>query len=116
MEDGAVIGQLEQLVLSAARERRVVTYAEVAKTLGLAPPHTIHQAALLIEQMMRLHAAAGTPQLASLVVSKGRGGLPAPGFFALLDELGLYHGPPDGAEARAFHAAEIARCFAAASV
>ncbi len=111
-----MIGQLEQLLLLAARERRVLTYAEVAKALGLTPPHTIHQAALLIEQMMRVHAAAGAPQLASLVISKARGGLPAPGFFALLDELGLYHGPADGPAARAFHAAQTERCFAAGVV
>ncbi|MEA1620083.1 hypothetical protein SOQ14_14355 [Erythrobacter sp. T5W1-R] len=55
----------------------------------------------------------GAPQLASLVVSKARGGLPAPGYFVLLRELGLYAGPSEGPEAQAFHAGEVAACFAA---
>lgn len=109
-----MIAQLEALLIAAAREKRVMTYAEVARALDLPPPYTIHQAALLIEALMRHHAAAGAPQLACLVVSKARGGLPAPGFFALLAELGLYDGPADGPTARAFHAGEVARCFAAA--
>ena len=109
------IAQLETLLIAAAREKRLMTYAEVARALDLPPPYTIHQAALLIEALMRRHAAAGAPQVASLVVSKARGGLPAPGFFALLAELGLYDGPADGPEAQAFHAAEVARCFAAAA-
>jgi hypothetical protein len=110
-----VIEQLEALLIAAARERRIMTYAEVARALELPPPYTIHKAALLIEALMRLHAASGSPQFASLVVSKARGGLPAPGFFVLLGELGLYDGSTDGPAARAVHSREVARCFAAAA-
>lgn len=109
---GELIAQLETVLIAAARAGSVLTYAEAARSLDLKPPHTIHQAAEVIEAMMRLHAAAGAPQLASLVVSKARGGMPTPGFFLLLAELGLYDGPPDGAEARRFHACELARCYA----
>ncbi|MFN4037845.1 MAG: hypothetical protein ACK4IB_00790 [Erythrobacter sp.] len=117
--DGAAaqdwLGQLESLLITAARDQRVMTYAEVAKALALPPPYTIHKAAELIEALMRLHAAAGAPQLASLVVSKARSGLPAPGYFVLLQELGLYTGTGDGPEARAYHATAVAACFAAAA-
>jgi hypothetical protein len=109
-----MIGELESLLIAAARERRLLTYAEVAAQLALQPPYVIHQTTELIEALMRLHAAAGAPQLASLVISKARGGLPAPGYFILLAELGLYDGPPDGPAARAFHAGETERCFALA--
>ena len=111
----AWLGQLEDLLGDAARAQRIMTYAEVARALALPPPYTIHQAAELIEALMRRQAAQGRVQLASLVVSKARGGLPAPGYFLLLAELGLYDGPPDGPEARACHAAHLAACFAPAS-
>lgn len=111
----AMMAELEALLVAAARTRRVMTYAEVARALAIPPPHTIHKAALLIEELMRCHAAAGAPQWASLVISRARGGLPAPGFFVLAGALGLYGGAPDGPDARAFHAAELERCFGAAS-
>lgn len=109
-----MIDRLEALLIDAARERRLMTYAEVARGLELQPPHTIHKAALLIEALMRSHAAAGAPQLGSLVVSRARGGLPAPGYFVLLRELGLHHGDDDGPAARMCHMAEVKRCFDAA--
>lgn len=107
----SLINRLETLLIAAARERRLLTYAEVAHCLELKPPHTIHKAIGLIEAMMRCHAATGAPQLASLVVSKARNGMPAAGFFLLLNELGLYNGPPGGEVARQFHAGTVERCY-----
>jgi hypothetical protein len=106
-----MIERLEALLIAAARDRRVLTYAQVAQGLDLKPPLTLHQAAELIEAMMRRHAEAGVPQLASLVVSKARASMPAPGFFMMLGELGLYDGPPEGEAAQRFHARELARCY-----
>lgn len=106
-----MIEQLESLLIATARERRMLTYAEVAADLDLQPPHIIYQVSKLIEAMMRRHAAAKVPQLASLVVSKARMGMPARGFFLLLEELDLYDGPPEGERARQFHRQELARCF-----
>jgi len=103
---------LMRLLTGAARAGRILTYAEVAKTLQLRPPYTIHQAALLMERLMRSQAARSEPQLASFVVSKARAGMPAPGFFVLAAELGLYDGTDEGPEARAFVEAERARCRA----
>ncbi len=113
-DDSEWPGRLERLLIACAREGRILTYAEAARSLALPPPHTIHKTAELLEALIRHHAAAGAPQLASLVVSKARGGLPAPGYFALMGELGLYTGPAEGPQARAFHAGEVAACFAAA--
>ena len=61
---------------------------------------------------MRQQAKTGAPQLASLVISRARGGLPAPGFFILLQELGLYNSSVDGEDARDFHSQEMQRIFA----
>jgi len=108
---GLMVERLEALLIEAARNRKPLTYQQVAQLLELQPPHTIHQATEYIEAMMRIHAHAKAPQLASLVISKMRSGLPAPGFFILLQQLGLYDGSVDGEDAKAFHAQEMQRCF-----
>ncbi|TVQ82243.1 MAG: hypothetical protein EA357_10160 [Micavibrio sp.] len=106
---------LELLLIEVAKKRQTLTYRQVAQYLELHPPNTIHQATECIEAMMRLHAQFGTPQLASLVISKIRNGLPAPGFFMLLQEIGLYDGSVDGKDAREFHTREMNRCYNAVS-
>lgn len=83
------------------------TYHALAKTLGLAPPNTIHQLTESLEQLMREDAAIARPFIAALVISKARGGLPAPGFFDCAARLGRFGGDPTGLEASAFHAAEF---------
>jgi hypothetical protein len=103
-----VVQELERM--AAARER--ATYAELTQRLGIEPPHQIRKLVLCLEELMRRQARAGEPLLACLVASKIRDGLPAPGFFALAAELGCYHGPESGPEARAWHDAEVARVFA----
>lgn len=111
--DAALIDRLEAMLTQAARKGQFMTYAEVARALCVPPPYVIHQTAEAIEVLMRRHASVGAPQLASMVISKARGGLPAPGYFVLLAALGIYDGPAEGPEARAFHQAEVARCLAA---
>lgn len=88
-----------------------VIYRDAARELALEPPHTIHRLALLLEELMEQDARDGVPLIAALVVSKQRGGLPAPGFFAKARELGRYRGPDDGVAARDYHAAELARAI-----
>ncbi|MCS3903808.1 hypothetical protein J2T55_001840 [Methylohalomonas lacus] len=92
-----------------ARRGRPVLYRDAARELALEPPHTIHQLALLLEQLMVQDAQADVPLIAALVVSKQRNGLPAPGFFARARELGRYQGPDTGIPAREYHAAELKR-------
>lgn len=104
-----MLDTLEQILIDVARNCDTITYWELVQRLGLQPPHTIHQAAELVEMLMRLHAKTGTPQLASVVISCARGGLPAPGYFILLSELGLYFGSVDGEDAGEFHAQEKQR-------
>ncbi len=110
------MARLEAELRALARARKTVTYAELARRLGLQPPHTIHQVTVLLEALMAEQARRREPQLASLVVSRHRSGLPAPGFFMRLRELGLYDGDPEGGAARRRHADELARVHAAAQV
>ena len=108
-----MLARLEALLEESARARATLTYSQLATALELTPPHTVHQTTILLEALMRVHAEAGKPQLASLVVSRARGGLPAPGYFAMLQELGVYAGSLAGDDARAFHAAQKLLCFEA---
>lgn len=105
------IDELEfQLHCSDCASKRTLTYADLAKQLALEPPHAIHRTGLLLEDLMRAQAAKAEPQLASFVVSRARAGLPAPGFFVMMRELGLYDGPDMGTEARELVEDERARC------
>ncbi len=81
-----------------------LTYQQLADRLQLQPPLTIHRVVQALEWTMREDAAAGRPFIAALVVSRARGGLPAPGFFDLAKRLGRYQGGERGPAARAFHA------------
>jgi len=88
---------------AAAAGDRLVTYAELADAAGIAGKHRINRLTGWLETELEREAASGGKLLTARVVSRARGGLPAPGFFLKCAELGLYDGPPDGAEAFAFH-------------
>ena len=68
-------------------------------------PSTHGRVGNLIEE----DAAAARPLIAALVVSKARGGLPAPGFFDCARRVGCFDGDPSGPEGSAFYAAEFNR-------
>lgn len=87
-------------------------YRDAVNALGLKPPYTIHQLAMLLETLMEKVAVAGVPLIAALVISKERGGLPAPGFFSKSRKLGLYKGPASGSRVAEFHRQELKRAVA----
>ena len=89
-----------------------MTYKAVAEALGLEPPNTIHRVTEALEHLMREDAANGHPFIAALVVSRARGGLPAPGFFTVARQLGRFADDPSGPEASAFHGAAFAAAVA----
>jgi hypothetical protein len=90
-----------------AKRQIPITYQELAEALQILPPHSIHRVTEALERLMEEDAAAGRPFIAALAISKARGGLPAPGFFASARHLGRFAGDPDGQDAWSFHAAEL---------
>ena len=94
-----------------ARERETTTYRHLAQALDLRPPNTIHQVTKVLEELIREDHESGVPVLATLVVSKVRNGLPAPGYFQLACDLGRYDGPDSGPAAEAYHGAELERAW-----
>ena len=103
---------LRVLLVHAAGERRTLRYDDLATKAAIDPPHRIHRLTETLEALMAEDAAEGVPFLAALAISRARGGLPAPGFFATASRLGRYQGAETGDQARAYHAEELARCFA----
>lgn len=85
-----------------------ITYQALAKAMDLSPPNTIHQITVVLECLIEEDAAADRPLLASFVVSKARGGLPAPGFFECARRVGRFQGDLSGPEASSFYTAEFA--------
>ncbi len=105
----ALAARLRPILAAAAARGETLTYLELATAAGLRPPHAIHRVTDALETLIRDDHASGRPLLAAVAVSAKRAGLPAPGFFRLTSELGLYFGPEQGPQAALFHAMELAR-------
>ena len=88
---------------AAAAGDRLVTYAELAEAAGITGKHRINRLTLWLEEELEREVASGAPLLTARVISRVRGGLPAPGFFLKCAALGIYDGPSEGAAAFAFH-------------
>ena len=93
----------EMALEAAAAADRLITYAELADAAGIAGRHRIHRLTVWLEARLEAEVKAGGRLLSARVISRSRGGLPAPGFFMKCAALGLYDGPPDGPQAYAFH-------------
>ncbi len=81
---------LTKALLPIACAGGTITYQALAEALALVPPHTIHRVTRALEALMAADAQAGRPPLAVVVVSRTRGGLPAPGFFIAARRLGFF--------------------------
>lgn len=85
----AELDRLAAMLDARSAGARVLTYQKAAEALALKPPHVIHRLTHLLERLMDLDAARGAPLRSALVVSKVRGGRPAPGFFDHARALGV---------------------------
>jgi hypothetical protein len=117
MDDFAQIVELCPVLRRELEDRALagetVRYRDLARAAEVPGPHTIHKTTQALEAITRADHAAGRPLLAALAVGRGSGGLPGPGFFQLLRELGRYDGPDDGEAAAAQHRRELEAVFAA---
>ena len=101
----------QMALASAVQSRSLITYAELADTAALPGPQRIHQLTMWLEDLMRHDHHAGNALRAAVVISRNRAGLPAPGFFILCRNLGIYNGPDQGDDAALFHRDMLARLF-----
>ena len=88
---------------AAATAEKLVTYAELADAAGITGQHRINRLTGWLEEELAREVQSGARLLTARVISRARGGLPAPGFFHKCRELGIYDGPVDGPQAVAFH-------------
>ena len=93
----------EIALTSALLAGQTITYAELADAATIPNPNRIHKLTAWLEDTMRIDYAAKKPLRAALVISRNRGGLPAPGFFMLCNELGIFQGATSGPFASRFH-------------
>lgn len=103
--------RLRQVLIDQAQTMTPITYKELANRLELTPPHTIHRVTQALEILMAEDVAAGRPLLAALCVSRLHQNLPAPGFFATAEALGVFSNAPESPDAQAFHAQEFQRAL-----
>lgn len=92
-----------------AGQHTPMTYHALAKAVGIDPPHSIHKLSIALERLMEEDAMAGRPLISSLVISKARGGLPAPGFFDCARRIGCLDRAASAIEAAEFYAGEVER-------
>ncbi len=62
--------RLREHLRKVAEQRLPVTYREVAKSLELTPPNTIHPVTEALEHLMTEDAATDRPFIATIVISK----------------------------------------------
>ena len=76
-------------IISVIKSKDKITYNALAATANMTGPHKIHRLTSWLEQLMAEDHYNDRPLRAAVVISKARGGLPAPGFFNKAKELGL---------------------------
>ena len=103
-------------LIAAGKAKRLITYADLANAANIPSPQRIHKLTTWLEDTIREDQTKGLPLRAAVVVSRNRGKLPAPGFFMLCRELGLYRGPVTGPEAAQFHRTMICDLFSNSSL
>ena len=102
-------GRASMALDSAIASRHLISYAELADTAHIPPPHRTHKLTMWLETLVVDDFQSARPLRAAWVVSRQRGRIPAPGFFMKCQEIGLYDGPTRGANAEAFHRTLLAQ-------
>ena len=76
-------------IMTVIKNKDQITYNALAATANMTGPNKIHRLTAWLEQLMAEDHDNERPLRAAVVISKARGGLPAPGFFDKAKELGL---------------------------
>ena len=76
-------------IMAVIKNKDQITYNALAATANMTGPQKIHRLTSWLEQLMAEDYHNDRPLRAAVVISKARGGLPAPGFFNKAKELGL---------------------------
>ena len=99
--------QVRTYLIKNAAGKIPMTYQELAKALNIPSPHTIHKLTVALECLIEEDSTAGKPLIATFVISKTRGGIPAPGFFDCARKTGRLTGEPSASQDAIFYANEL---------
>ena len=99
-------------IMAVIKNKDQITYNALAATANMTGPHKIHRLTSWLEQLMAEDHHNDRPLRAAVVISKARGGLPAPGFFEKAKELGLDF---DATDRRASYEAYLKTVYASVS-
>ena len=99
-------------IMAVIKNKDQITYNALAATANMTGPHKIHRLTSWLEQLMAEDHHNDRPLRAAVVISKARGGLPAPGFFDKAKELGLDF---DTTDRRASYEAYLQTVYASSS-
>jgi hypothetical protein len=72
-----IASRLRKHLQKIAGRRIPTTYQELAKALGLTPPHTIHQVTEALEHLMAEDAATDRPFIAAIAIPVSSSVMPA---------------------------------------
>ena len=102
-------GQIRDMLIEAAQQRRVLSYAEVGEVLNLDMdnPHHRREIGRILGEISTEEHNNGRPLLSAVVVHR-ENHRPGPGFFSLARELGI-QGPDEDDET--FYTNELNRVF-----
>lgn len=84
------MNDLAARLAALAAQGKTTTYGALARDLGW----RVAELTAALERLMEEDAAAQAPQRAALLEGRLSGGMPAPGFFLKLEELGLTPADP----------------------
>jgi len=84
----------EMTLLILAQKAEMITYDALANAVDVPAPHRIHKLTNYLEELIEQDIAQGAPIRAAIVISKIRG-LPAPGFFDMLDKCHMSYDKTD---------------------
>jgi len=82
--------ELEARLATFAAQGKTTTYGALARDLGW----RVADLTAELERLMEQDATAGQPQRAALLEGRLSNGLPAPGFFLKLADLGIHPADP----------------------
>lgn len=109
-------GRVDAVLVSLARGRQCITYADLADVADIPAPKRIHKLTQHLEALVRRDAGNNAPLLAAVVVSKrdaglASRGLPGRGFFECCEAHGVR---PEASESlEGWHGRLLAGVFAA---
>ncbi len=101
--------KVQDILLSLAKHRQTITYADLAELAAIPSPYRIHKLAEYLEHLIAEDAQDRRPLRAAVVISKTSRRIPAEGFFDCCEKHLIHH--QRGEDDAAMHARLLAALY-----